>query len=78
MVYRFSPLSNRGTGAARAVAFFSTEPFIGALLSVLILKEKVSPNLIITGLLMVAGIYLHVTEKHPRLESILEEEAPVE
>jgi drug/metabolite transporter (DMT)-like permease len=67
----------RGIGAARAIAYFSTEPFIGALLSVLILKETVSSNLIIAGVLMVVGICLHLTEKHPHLESVLEDEARV-
>ncbi|HEY9773705.1 MAG TPA: DMT family transporter [Planktothrix sp.] len=65
----------RDIGAARAVAYFSTEPFIGALLSVLILKEGISVNLIVAGILMVIGIYLHLTEKHPHIEAVLEEEA---
>jgi len=55
----------RQLGAARAVAYFATEPFIAALLSVIFLHEKISVQMIIAGTLMAFGVWLHLTEKHP-------------
>jgi drug/metabolite transporter (DMT)-like permease len=51
-------------GAARAMAYFSTEPFIGALLSVAILHEPLTLNLAMAGIFMGIGVCLHLTEKH--------------
>jgi drug/metabolite transporter (DMT)-like permease len=55
----------RQIGAARAVAYVATEPFIAAILSVVFLHEVVSPQMITAGILMGAGVWLHLTEKHP-------------
>jgi len=55
----------RVLGAARAVAYFATEPFIAALLSVIFLHEKISVQMVIAGTLMAFGVWLHLTEKHP-------------
>ncbi len=54
----------RTLGAARAVAYFSTEPFIGSLLSVIILKEPITTSLIFAALFMAVGVWLHLTEQH--------------
>lgn len=51
-------------GTARTGAYFSTAPFAGALLSVLILHEQVSTSLLVAAILMIAGIVLNLTEKH--------------
>jgi drug/metabolite transporter (DMT)-like permease len=51
-------------GAARTGAYFSTAPFIGALLSVLMLSEPLSSSLLVAGLLMGIGVYLHLAERH--------------
>jgi drug/metabolite transporter (DMT)-like permease len=55
-------LALREVGAARTGAYFSTAPFLGALLGVVALRERVTPTLIVAGLLMAFGIYLHLTE----------------
>jgi len=54
----------REVGTARTGAYFSTAPFIGAVLSVLILHEQVSPRLLAAGCLMLLGVWLHLTERH--------------
>lgn len=55
----------REIGAARAVAYVATEPFIAALLSVIFLHEKVNLQMVAAGVLMGVGVWLHLTEKHP-------------
>jgi len=60
----FFVLALRHLGAARTGAYFSTAPFIGAILAVLLLSEPVTVGLITAGLLMAVGLYLHVTELH--------------
>lgn len=57
-------LALRHVGAARTGAYFSTAPFIGALLAVAFLSEPVTPTLIAAGLLMAIGVYLHIAERH--------------
>ena len=63
----FFVLALRHIGTARTGAYFSTAPFIGALLSLLILHEQVSFLFWIAGGLMVLGIWLHLTERHIHL-----------
>jgi drug/metabolite transporter (DMT)-like permease len=60
----FFVLALRHLGSARTGAYFALAPFIGALTSVIFLHETVTVRLIIAGLLMGAGIYLHLTERH--------------
>lgn len=57
-------LGLRYLGAARTGAYFSTAPFVGALLSVALLAEPFSARLIIAGVLMGFGLYLHLVESH--------------
>ncbi len=54
----------RHLGAARTAAYFATAPFIGAVLAVAMLGEPVSATLILGGILMAAGLWLHLTERH--------------
>jgi len=54
----------RHLGTARTGAYFSTAPFIGALLAVVVLAEPVTWRLITAGLLMAIGVYLHLAERH--------------
>lgn len=54
----------RELGTARTAAYFSTAPFAGALLAVLLLGESVTVTLFAVGLLMAAGVWLHVSERH--------------
>ncbi|MES2578984.1 MAG: EamA family transporter [Pseudomonadota bacterium] len=53
----------RHLGTARTGAYFSIAPFFGALVAVA-LGETVTLPLIVTGILMAAGIWLHLTEHH--------------
>jgi drug/metabolite transporter (DMT)-like permease len=57
-------LGLRHVGTARAGAYFSTAPFIGAAVAVVMFAEPVSTRLIVAGVLMAVGIYLHLAEVH--------------
>lgn len=57
-------LALRHLGASRTGAYFSTAPFLGSLLSILIFPDSISPHLIIAGSLMGIGVWLHLTENH--------------
>jgi drug/metabolite transporter (DMT)-like permease len=54
----------RGLGSARTGAYFSTAPFAGAVLSILILGEAVTPQLVVAAFLMACGVWLHLSEHH--------------
>jgi len=54
----------RHLGTARTGAYFSTAPFLGAIVAVVALGEPVTVALVAAGLLMGAGVWLHVTEHH--------------
>ena len=57
-------LALRALGTARTAAYFSTAPFIGALIAIPLLQESVTPALLAGGALMAAGVWLHLTERH--------------
>ncbi len=57
-------LALRHVGSARTGAYFSTAPFIGAILGIFLLADPISLKLIIAAMLMAAGVYLHLTERH--------------
>lgn len=54
----------RHLGTARTSAYFSTAPFIGAAAAIPLLSEPLSATLLTAGLLMGAGVWLHLTERH--------------
>lgn len=54
----------RHLGAARTAAYFSTAPFIGAVAAMIGLGEPLSLQLIVAGLLMGLGVWLHLSERH--------------
>lgn len=54
----------RHVGTARTGAYFSIAPFAGALMAVSLLAEPVSIALVLAGLLMGIGVWLHLTEQH--------------
>ncbi len=54
----------RHLGAARTAAYFSTAPFVGAVAAVIGLGEPLSLQLIVAGLLMGLGVWLHLSESH--------------
>ena len=54
----------RHLGTARTGAYFSLAPFIGSVLALLLLREPVTLNLVLAGLLMGFGLWTHLTERH--------------
>lgn len=54
----------RHVGTARTGAYFSVAPFVGALASLVLLAEPARPALALAALLMGAGVWLHLTERH--------------
>jgi drug/metabolite transporter (DMT)-like permease len=54
----------RGLGAARTGAYFSTAPFVGVAVAIAVLGE--SPGLLFwpAAALMLAGLWLHLSERH--------------
>lgn len=57
-------LALRGLGTARTGAYFSTAPFIGALIAIIILGESSSFLFWIAAGLMAVGVWLHLSETH--------------
>jgi drug/metabolite transporter (DMT)-like permease len=57
-------LALRHLGAARTGAYFSLAPFIGAVIAVALLGEAVTAQLVVAGLLMSVGLWLHLAERH--------------
>lgn len=57
-------LALRGLGTARTGAYFSTAPFIGAAVSLVLLGESTSISFWIAAALMGWGVWLHLTEHH--------------
>lgn len=54
----------RHIGTARTGAYFSTAPFVGAAAALLLLDEPVGATFWGAAVLMGAGVYLHLTERH--------------
>ena len=54
----------RHLGAARTGAYFSTAPFLGAVVAVIALGEPLTIQLIVAGGFMGLGVWLHLTERH--------------
>jgi len=57
-------LGLRHLGAARTGAYFSTAPFIGAILAIGMFDEPVTLRLALAGVLMAIGVYFHLAEAH--------------
>ena len=57
-------LALRHIGTARTGAYFSLAPFVGALASLLLLREGVASTFWIAAGLMGLGVWLHLSEKH--------------
>lgn len=57
-------LALRGLGTARTGAYFSTAPFIGAAVALLVFAEASSTAFWIAAILMGIGVFLHLTERH--------------
>lgn len=57
-------LALRGLGSARTGAYFSTAPFLGAAIAILIFGEPVSTSFWIAAALMALGVWIHLAEHH--------------
>jgi drug/metabolite transporter (DMT)-like permease len=57
----------RHTGAARTSAYYATAPFVGAVIAVVALGEPASRQLALAGVLMAAGVWLHLSERHEHM-----------
>jgi drug/metabolite transporter (DMT)-like permease len=60
----FFVVALRHLGAARTGAYFSTAPFLGAMVAVVALGDPVTVQLLAAGGLMGLGVWLHLTERH--------------
>ena len=60
----FFVLALRGLGTARTGAYFSTAPFIGSAVSLLLLGETATTSFWVASALMGLGVWLHLTETH--------------
>ena len=54
----------RHLGTARTSAYFSTAPFVGTVLAIVLLHETPSVSVLVAIVLMGLGVFLHVTEVH--------------
>lgn len=57
-------LALRQLGTARTGAYFATAPFVGALASLLVFRERPTLALVAAASLMGLGVWLHLTERH--------------
>lgn len=57
-------LALRALGTARTGAYFSTAPFIGAILAIAIHPQVPGVAFLLAAALMAVGVWLHVTEHH--------------
>jgi drug/metabolite transporter (DMT)-like permease len=57
-------LALRFIGTARTGAYFSIAPFVGAFASLALLREPIGGLFLAAALLMAAGVWLHLTERH--------------
>lgn len=57
-------LALRHLGTARTGAYYALAPFVGALLAVTLLGDPLTFKLLLAGLLMGAGLWLHLSERH--------------
>jgi len=60
----FFVLGLRDLGTARTGAYYSLAPFVGAMLSIGLLRDPLSWRLFLAGTLMAIGLWLHISERH--------------
>lgn len=63
----------RNLGTARTGAYFSVAPFFGALMA-LLMGESLTLPLLACAILMLIGLWLHLTENHDHLHQHVEDE----
>ena len=54
----------RFLGTARTGAYYAIAPFAGAVLSLLVWRDRITPALLAAAALMGVGVWLHVLERH--------------
>jgi drug/metabolite transporter (DMT)-like permease len=64
--------AQRELGAARTSAYYAVAPFIGVILSFIILRETINIWFVIALAIMLIGTYFAVTEKHNHIHTHLE------
>jgi drug/metabolite transporter (DMT)-like permease len=57
-------LALRGLGSARTSAYFSTAPFLGAAVALLLFHDSAPGVFWLSALLMALGLWLHLSERH--------------
>ena len=62
-------LALRGLGTARTGGYFSTAPFLGAAVAMLVFDESVSGTFWMAAVLMGIGVWLHFTEQHEHVHT---------
>ncbi len=62
-------LALRRLGTARTGAYFSTAPFVGAGVSLLVFAEPPGTVFWLAGALMALGVWLHVSERHAHVHA---------
>jgi len=65
----FFVLALRHLGTARSGAYFSTAPFIGAAMAIVLLGEPAPAPFWIAAVLMALGVWLHLAERHEHLHT---------
>ena len=63
----FYILAQRELGASRTSAYYAAAPFIGVLISWLVLKEEITITFLIALAVMLIGAYFAISEKHRHL-----------
>jgi len=58
-------LALRELGTARTAVYYSTAPFFGALIALVVLQETVTASFVAAAILMSLGVFLHLTERPP-------------
>lgn len=59
----------RGLGTARTGAYFSTAPFLGAAIAILVFGEHASTLFWVAAVLMGIGVWLHLSERHEHIHT---------
>jgi drug/metabolite transporter (DMT)-like permease len=57
-------LGLRHVGTARTAAYFSTAPFVGAAISIMLLGDSLTVGFVVATACMAVGVWLHLTERH--------------
>lgn len=60
----FFVLALRYIGTARTGAYFSLAPFVGAIISILVLGDPLTTSFAVAAVFMSVGVYFHLTERH--------------